>query len=168
VATSSDSICTACGLCCSGAIYDKVPVWPVEADKLRLLGVAVEKTETGTQFPQPCSMLTGARCSIYADRPTNCRAYRCELLKRFDDGGIARAEALAIIGKAVELFSAVQSELDPGQSVPEARKAWRVSLAARSPGDPAKQGFMLKQTLLNFFLDKYFRNPVEHQMTRPD
>src|SRR5215470_7025634 len=90
---SPGDLCVQCGMCCDGSIFADVRLQP-EDDPVRLaaLGLVLKgavlpsgSTEAETNitptrpqprapvFPQPCAMLQGCRCTIYAERPAHCR-----------------------------------------------------------------------------------------------
>ena len=52
-----------------------------------------------TAFSQPCSCFDGKLCGIYADRPRQCRAFECGLLKRVGGGKLTFGAALKIIAE---------------------------------------------------------------------
>lgn len=82
--------CTGCGECCTGS-PGYVWVSPTEADAIaKRLGIPVEEfikkytrrvgdrlslTERLRNKKYDCVFLEGKRCSIYEDRPTQCRTY---------------------------------------------------------------------------------------------
>lgn len=50
-----------------------------------------------TAFSQPCSCFDGKLCSIYADRPKQCRAFECGLIKRVSANQFTTGAALKVI-----------------------------------------------------------------------
>ena len=62
-------------------------------------------------FPQPCAKLVESSCSVYAQRPGNCRGYRCRVLRRLEKGELEVEEAHSLVQKARELTSGVDSLL---------------------------------------------------------
>src|SRR5690242_14190979 len=109
-------LCTSCGLCCNGVLFDWVPIGDEEAEQVARLGLRLEKEDAETRFSQPCPMFDGCRCTIYADRPARCRAYRCELLKKVEAGEIPLADALRLVAEAKALADQVRplTEVDSG------------------------------------------------------
>ncbi len=87
----AEKLCLACGLCCDGTLFDNVRlVAPDDATQLRAVGLPV-RTTRGRQpvrfFRQPCAALQGdCRCGVYAERPTQCRAFECLVFKRASAG----------------------------------------------------------------------------------
>lgn len=87
-------LCRRCGLCCDGTLFESLPVAadaplpPVLAAFARRFGF----------IPQPCPCHRGV-CTVYAERPSVCAAFRCEVLKDYEQGKIALAEAEALIAQ---------------------------------------------------------------------
>ncbi len=93
----TDTLCTECGLCCDGSLFDDVELSGVaEATKLELMGLAID-TDDQPSLLQPCTALQGTRCSIYTHRPTCCRTFECRLLQEAQLEHIALDEAKEII-----------------------------------------------------------------------
>jgi uncharacterized protein len=100
-----EQLCTACGLCCDGTLFDLVKLeGSDDGAKLKALGLPVKvsrgKTPV-TRFPQPCAALCADRtCRLYADRPWQCRVFECGVFKDAKAGRITPAAALRLIKKA--------------------------------------------------------------------
>jgi len=99
---SSDStnppLCTECGLCCSGVIFEDVELRDVhEASSMEVLGLDVEEEEGRYLLIQPCRALHRRRCRIYTHRPECCRQFECRLLREYQQNKVSREEALALI-----------------------------------------------------------------------
>lgn len=74
------SLCLACGLCCDGSLFGRVPL--AEGDARKHLRVI----PSGTSFEQPCSALREDRsCAVYTSRPAACRAFTCKLYEAAGD-----------------------------------------------------------------------------------
>jgi hypothetical protein len=94
--TGGSDLCTTCGLCCDGTLFDAVPLTDAEA---KSFAPAPGQTESN-RAAQPCRFLEGTCCGIYNDRFKACRRFRCELLKKLDAGGISLDEASALVVEA--------------------------------------------------------------------
>ena len=106
------SICVGCGMCCDGTMYKNVEVG--EGDQRELLataGLVLALKDDATCFTQPCPAFGGGRCSIYEDRPTVCRNYRCLLLRRHEAGEVSRDDAAALIARTTVLRDRVRTSL---------------------------------------------------------
>ena len=93
-------LCPACGLCCNGVLFGDVELRRGDdASHLARLGVDLVPKGRKTAFSQPCSCFDGKLCGIYADRPKQCRAFECGLLKRVGAGELTAGAALKIIAE---------------------------------------------------------------------
>ncbi|MBU7579223.1 MAG: YkgJ family cysteine cluster protein [Porphyrobacter sp.] len=158
-------LCTACGLCCSGALFDFGALEPGEVEQARADGMAILAAKDEVGFALPCPALDGAFCIAYATRPATCRTYRCELLRACDAGQIAPADALPIIARARDAAAAVLAQLPPDETITDARRRRRE--AAASDGAAmliAPPGLMIALGMLDLVLDEHFRKPGERQV----
>jgi uncharacterized protein len=93
-------LCPACGLCCNGVLFGDVELQRGDDAKLLAkLGVALFSKGRKTAFPQPCSCFEGKLCGIYADRPKQCRAFECGILKRVNACKLTAGAALKTIAE---------------------------------------------------------------------
>jgi len=126
-----DALCTRCGLCCNGVLFTSVICsTAAEARHMEQAGVPLRNIEGICSFSQPCPKLRETRCGIYADRPTRCRRFECELLKRVDRDEIAPSEATTVI-QQVQLKSEIVRSLlrglgDEDETTPLATRCDRV------------------------------------------
>ena len=94
----STRLCTACGLCCDGTLFQIVRVMPEDNPaRLLALGLKLRRKNGAPYFEQPCSALRDRCCTAYADRPTRCRAFTCRQLAQVQAGLLAEGDALAMI-----------------------------------------------------------------------
>lgn len=111
-ATWIDRLCTACGLCCDGTLFRDVRLTQADApNRLRRLGLTLEKRGTRTCLTQPCTAFDGALCTLYADRPSRCRAFECRVLQRVANGSLDLPSARRHIRRARALVDAIQNDL---------------------------------------------------------
>ena len=101
----SEQLCTACGLCCDGTLFDLVKLEASDdAAKVKSLGLPVKLSRGKVpvaRFPQPCAALCEDRtCRLYADRPWQCRVFECGVLKEANAGRITTVAALRLIKQA--------------------------------------------------------------------
>lgn len=117
------SLCLDCGLCCDGSLFHAVPIEPEEAN--RLAG-RVTLTADGTQLLQPCRALDGCRCTVYEDRPSTCRQYRCLVLNAFESGRLSEPQARAALAEVFSLRAEVArlnaGSTDERQALREAKE----------------------------------------------
>jgi uncharacterized protein len=101
-------LCPACGLCCNGVLFGDVELQRGDNAKiLTQLGVDLFRKGRKTAFPQPCACFDGKLCGIYAERPKQCRAFECGLLKRVKAGKLTAGAALKTIAGARRSSEAV-------------------------------------------------------------
>lgn len=93
-----ESLCRACGLCCDGTLFTKVPLTATEVVPA-VLGVTTNATGARS-FPQRCAALEGFDCRVYSERPTACRRYECLLIGALRGGEVSLSEAIAVVKKA--------------------------------------------------------------------
>lgn len=122
-------LCLACGLCCQGLLHDWAVLRDGEAEAARRLGlVPSDRGEEGFALPCPCHR--DGRCTVYAERLSPCREYRCKLLRGYLDGQVGWEEGLRRVEQARRLIAAIRGRLgDSGLSV------WH-QLRAAGPIDP--------------------------------
>jgi uncharacterized protein len=153
--------CIGCGLCCDGTIFAKAIVTPGEEARLLEHGLELVTRSEQTFFLQPCRYASCGQCTNYQDRFDICRSFRCDLLKRYQAGGIDLAEARAMVETALGLVAAVKAD-DARAGLYSQRRALRGQLAERMKGASAEERPRLARRLLNMvaldaFLDSRFR-----------
>ena len=109
--TAPQSLCLSCGICCDGTLFDTVPLKPADfLPPLEAAGIKIQKGKKEGFFSQPCAAFRQNCCQVYHDRPTNCRKYRCKLLKKYESGEISQADAQQRIKRARELKKMLEEE----------------------------------------------------------
>lgn len=128
------SLCTQCGLCCSGAIYSRAVLDEDEVAPARAIGLPVLDLPGRPAFALGCPKLVGTQCSIFGHRPRVCGRFRCQLLIDFEEGRASHSEALAHVQEAQRLLG-------------ETRE-----------GDPAAESPLgVHKLALQLYLDRHFR-----------
>lgn len=155
-------LCTDCALCCSGALFDTVPVAEAEAEGVAALGLEIVRRERDIVFRQPCAMLRGQLCAVYEGRPPACRRFRCTLLERYEAGDVALDEARRRIAEAKSMIDQARGSFADGESVAAARARWKQGLPPGAGAEAAR--FHLLMTALNRFLDRHFRPEPQRQV----
>ncbi len=98
---AASRLCTACGMCCNGVLFEIVRLQPQDSVKeLEKLGMQINRRKTQPYFKQPCRFLDDCTCTIYEERPTRCRRFECLQLKLLAAEEITEAEAAAKIEEA--------------------------------------------------------------------
>jgi Fe-S-cluster containining protein len=120
-------LCQACGLCCDGTLFTRVPLAPDELVPEAALGVV--RTDTGARHvPQRCAALSGTVCRVYAQRPLACRRYECLLFGALCGGEVSLPEAVTVVQRAQAL--AARARLD-ATLVPEREEYLRFHFGRR-------------------------------------
>jgi uncharacterized protein len=110
----SQTLCKACGLCCSGHLFSWVRLNANELDKVENLGLRVIRNDPRQRgFLQPCPVWRNGVCSVYEspDYPSSCRKYKCKVLKQLLDEDINLDEGLGQIEETLRLIREVESLL---------------------------------------------------------
>jgi hypothetical protein len=115
------SLCRACGMCCDGSLFGRVPldgdeVAPARAHGLRVLpdvdAIAqpcIALVAAGTGGPQ------GSVCSVYDRRPRACRRFACRLFERHRSEGGPLEPRLEAVRRVRALARVLEeSGLSPG------------------------------------------------------
>lgn len=121
-------------------------------------------------WEQPCAAFQQGCCSIYPERPSVCRAYRCELLTSCDTGKIALGDAEKVIADATALRDRIRPALQTmlgsdvarldtltRRAVPELQS---MSQRRDQVGEDA-QDLLFDIVALEILLARHFREPVE-------
>jgi Fe-S-cluster containining protein len=163
ISPQSSDLCTDCGLCCSGPLFNSVTVAYDEIERAVDIGLPILADEDGPAIWFPCVKLVDKCCTVYLDRPTCCRTFRCTLLLKLDRDEIAIEDARAIVSDAWEAAHGVEAEL-AGETISQYRQRRAEALLTRSealPHTPARD----KLNELDAILDRHFRKPYQNQTT---
>jgi len=96
-ASEEVNICLDCGMCCDGTLVGQVTIR--EEEFAGLDGVLeFEKEGSNGCILTPCSKLCGG-CTVYADRPQECRKFECDVLVKVNQGSLAGSDALMLIAE---------------------------------------------------------------------
>lgn len=158
----ASDLCTACGMCCGGALFNSISLAPGDFITAITAGLRVESDpDDGFCIAFPCSALDGAFCRVYDGRPEGCRDYRCKTLTALDRGEIALAEGLARVSAAVAQWRAAEAAIAP-ETIPQYRS--RRAAALNTHGTAlADDGARAALNALDWELDRHFRRPRQRQ-----
>jgi len=102
-------LCTACGMCCDGTMFQIVKMQPGDHPaKLAKLGMRIRCKDGEYHMEQPCPALKELKCAIYEKRPARCRLFHCQQLRLVESDGTTEADAMALISEARELAAHVR------------------------------------------------------------
>ena len=145
---AASRLCTACGMCCNGVLFEVVKLHPSDSVKdLSDLGFQLKRKKREPYFSQPCAMLDGCICTVYAARPQRCRRFECRQITDLTNGSITETEAAERITHAKHLVQQVEAQLAPS--------ATPLPLAERLRQAPADDHHQAKAEL-DAFLTQHF------------
>ena len=97
-ASAATRLCTACGMCCDGTMFQIVKMQPGDSPaELAKLGMRIRSKEGEFHMEQPCPALKELRCTIYEKRPTRCRVFHCQQLRLLESGVTTETDAMLLI-----------------------------------------------------------------------
>lgn len=106
-------LCTACGMCCDGTMFQIVRMQPGEVPaELGKLGLKIRCRDGEYHMEQPCTALRENRCTVYEQRPVRCRLFNCQQLGRVESGETTEAKAMAMITETRELVERVRGLIE--------------------------------------------------------
>ena len=92
------NICLSCGLCCDGSLVGFVDIDNDELPALKEL-MSIDEEQGHGFFLLPCDNLGCDGCTIYSDRPKQCRSFNCGLLNAVTKKGVAIDSAKTTINE---------------------------------------------------------------------
>lgn len=110
------ALCLACGLCCTGHMFDHVTLREDELAAAARHRLPIVPRGDHTSFRQPCPHHGPAGCGIYEERPHACRLFRCRTLAAYQAGDIDRPTADARIEALRSMAAHVAAQLPPGSA----------------------------------------------------
>ena len=110
-AAGSD-LCRACGFCCDGTLFGGLRLTEDEARAPARVLLPLFQAADGPTLLMPCPAHVGT-CTIYAERPSTCRTYHCQLIDRLEQGDIDFESALLRVERLLALAVAIRPRLGP-------------------------------------------------------
>jgi Fe-S-cluster containining protein len=109
-------LCLACGLCCQGLLHEWAVLRDGEIETARRLGLRPAADRGEASFPLPCPCHRDGRCTVYGERPSPCREYRCKLLRGYLDGQVAWEDGLRRVEQAQRLIAEIRGRIGSPQA----------------------------------------------------
>lgn len=103
-------LCLACGLCCQGLLHDWAQLREGEVEAAQRLGLRPAE-QGAAAFALPCPCHRDGSCTVYAERLSPCRDYRCKLLRGYLAGQVALEDGLRRVEQVKQLVAAIQNRL---------------------------------------------------------
>ncbi|MCC7119842.1 MAG: hypothetical protein IT310_15055 [Anaerolineales bacterium] len=116
----SQTLCKACGLCCSGHLFSWVRLNANELDKVENLGLKVIRNDPRQRgFLQPCPVWQNGICTVYKspDYPSSCRKYKCVVLRKLLDDEIDFPNAMNQIEETLNLIREIEGLLPKSPAI---------------------------------------------------
>jgi hypothetical protein len=146
---SASRLCKSCGICCRGLLHSHALLKEGESDAASALGLDVQSD--GRSFSLPCRRFENC-CTVYAERPSPCRGFRCALLRRLDDGDVSLQEALDVVVEAHRLAK----DAFPSGSPAEQARQFRMQRSLKEQDIVGATPEKLKFIALGLYLDRHF------------
>lgn len=109
--SDSSSICLSCLLCCDGTLIGFVQLESEEILPLKgLLDIEEDSNGSGV-FLHPCKNLCADGCTIYDQRPKQCRSFNCSLLKSVEQKEVTFDSAVEVINAVKEKKSTIEKQI---------------------------------------------------------
>ena len=106
--SSATTLCSSCGLCCTGHLFVWTKLRSAELYAIQSLGLKVFREPNQRGYNQPCPLWDGI-CTIYTSPhyPRFCRTYKCKLLKQVLDEVTPLPSALTVVQQTKSLIQAL-------------------------------------------------------------
>ena len=152
------TLCTSCGLCCSGHLFAWVKLRSAEVESAQALGLRVLGSDPKQRgFNQPCPLWNGA-CTIYTSPqyPRSCKTYKCKLLKKLLEESINLPEAQTVVREAKQMIHYLESHLPLS---PNCNFRERLVMHLES-GTASREFEKASKALLQFFAEQFGVNDI--------
>ena len=166
VDSMASRLCSACGMCCNGALFYTVHLKPGDSAKaLSALGLKLKKKRGQLYLLQPCPAHREGACAIYMNRPTRCCLFRCRLLTQLDDGVILESEAMDRVQEAKARLARLNRLLEQLGNTKTGQPLFKrcESVLATPPDSPdsrtTQQALLQAKHNLDALLEDQFRMP---------
>lgn len=128
-ADAATTLCTSCGLCCSGVVLSGVLLAPEELPWAAKHRLPVVETPRGPAFAQPCALLVESRCGGYEGRPGACRRFVCDLLGAVEAGERPLGEAIDEVVALRAEVAALEARMAPASRA----RTWQLAALVADP-----------------------------------
>jgi len=109
--SDSANLCLSCLLCCDGTLIGFVQLEREEILPLKALLDIEEDSDGSGIFLHPCKNLCTDGCTIYDDRPSQCRTFNCRLLKSVEQKEVTFDTAVEVIKEVKQRKRSIEKQL---------------------------------------------------------
>jgi uncharacterized protein len=115
VVVRSFDVCSFCGMCCDGTLFDWGKLRSDEVAHAEAIGLVVRRQRDGAPgFDQPCAQFQNGCCAVYEQAPSVCRSYECRLLPEAAAGRMSMDDCLDVI----QMMRSVTQRIEESIGVP--------------------------------------------------
>jgi hypothetical protein len=169
---NDQNICTHCGFCCDGTLFNYANIKENEQIATGFSFEIIKKEEWA--FKQPCPYFIKNNCVIYTERPYSvCESFQCKLLKALRTGNILFDDAMKIIDQTTELKTKIENQLlvhhpeNMGDSLPAKMTEFNACFKETMSGEEFRKKYG-KMVLDYFMLNKVLNNKFKNEKNRTD
>jgi Fe-S-cluster containining protein len=156
MSAEGSQLCRGCGFCCDGTLFDSLRLLDEERAQVRLPVIDLGG-RPAVRFPCPAHR---GSCTLYEERPSTCRVYRCNLLDRVEAAELDLGAAEARVRWVRAQIDALRPRLPGGSgdfwdavvSLDHAPRSWKEEHATLLLALVA-----LRETLRRFFDERTAR-----------
>lgn len=94
--SDASKICIECQLCCNGSMIGFIQLEKSEIERVKTIMEIEEENGHGVII-EPCKKLGCNGCTVYENRPKQCRAFECKLLKSVGEKKVSMDTAFDIV-----------------------------------------------------------------------
>lgn len=158
LSAAASRLCTACGLCCNGVLFQIVRLQPEDSVRaLESRGMKLNRKKHEPYFRQPCSFLGDRTCQHYAARPWRCRVFECRQLNLLAEGHATEASTRAWIEVARSQVAEVERLLEVAGNTDVDRPLQERYAQVIEEVGHTDAHLVSAMTALNALLDNHFR-----------
>lgn len=113
----SEDLCRACGFCCDWVLFRFAELSADEAAWAKRRHLPLVDRAGKASLAIPCGAHGRAGCTVYEERPSVCRSFRCVLLRGVADGQTPFEKASALVTRARALADRIADQLQATSDV---------------------------------------------------
>ena len=151
-------ICTLCGMCCNGVLFQIVRLQPEDSVKeLEALGMKIGRRKKDPYFKQPCRFLRDCHCEIYSARPMRCRDFDCRQLQLLEAREVTEDEVMQLVDDVKRRVARIEALLEAAGNVERDASLADRFAQVRESGEQSHRELNDAMTGLGGILNRNFR-----------